>query len=97
MTTNALVFVLSRYFDSDGPRCVEYCTAQGYHIAAVVRDDWAGAMKAVCAGVASVVVVADKEHLDETCTPRMEVAADRPAVEGPRGRRTHMLRRNAAR
>jgi hypothetical protein len=90
---NAIIFVLSRHLETDSATCVSYCLARGYAVAAIVRDDWGAAMKALCTFAASVVVVARLEHLDETCTPRMEVAADMPVTDGPRGERTRLLKR----
>ena len=65
-------------------------------MAAIVMDDYDAALQALCTTEATVLVVAHADRLDETCTPRMEIAASAPVAPGPRGRRTSLLRRNAA-
>lgn len=92
--TSAIVFVLTKHLETDAGLCIDYCAARGYDLAALVRDDWAAALSALHIGVASILVVANVDHLDDSCTPRMEVAAELPVAEGPKGRRIRMLRRN---
>jgi hypothetical protein len=92
--TSAVVFVLTKYLETDTAQCASYCQAMGYDLVAVVKDNYAAALDALCITGAAVLVVATAETLTDECTPRTEIAEDRSAP-GPRGRRIRAFRRNA--
>jgi hypothetical protein len=92
-TTSAVVFVLTRYLESDATQCAAYCAARGYDIAAIVVDNWHGALAQLSQGAATVLVVAELDRMNGN-TPRVEVAGDQSSPT-PAGRRTHAVRRTA--
>lgn len=92
---NAVVYVLTRYLESDTAVCAAYCAAMGYKIAAIVKDDYQAALHELCFPAVTVLVVAKPERLTEQCTPRTEIASLQSGP-GPRGRRIETLRRNVA-
>lgn len=99
--TEAVVFVLTQHLTPDAPRCIDYCLARGYHMKALIKDDWSKAISYITSGLATVLVVADVDHLDPGRTPRIEVVADRlrndpPAGGGERRHRTSRLNRRDA-
>lgn len=93
-TVTAVVFVLTQHLMPDADRCLRYCMANRYNVIGVVRDRWADAMAMLADGRASVLVVADDQHLDPNRQPRIEVVAQQH--DSPRLARTRALRRNAA-
>lgn len=90
--TDAVVFVLSRYLFPDVERCVSHCLVHGYNAVGVVKDNWKQAMDYLNEGKATVLVVADPEHLDPKRSPRIEVAD--PLARRPRHDRTRIIRRD---
>ena len=98
MTTQAIVFVLSKHLMPNAHICYEYCLTLGYHAIGLVRDDWQKACDYASAGEADVIVVADEGDMKPDRTPRVEVVAHDPRFAGPAARpggaeRTHLIRR----
>lgn len=81
--TEAVVFVLSSHLLPDAGRCIDYCRVRGYRMIGVIKDDWRAAIEYIYDGRASVLVVADVDHLDPNRMPRIEVVADRLRNDPP--------------
>lgn len=97
--TSAIAFVLSKYLEADTSACAAYCAARGYQLAAIVKDDYPAALRALCASAATVLVVAHADRLTDECTPRTEMAAGEPVIPtgaDQRRRRTSRLFRPGA-
>jgi len=91
--TSAIVFVATQYLLTDAHRCINHCIAHGYHMVGLVKDDWGKAMEYLHEGKASVLVIADPEHLDPDREPRIEIVADeeKPPAD-PTGRQIRTSR-----
>lgn len=74
--TTAVVFVPDHLFDQHAPECLAYCTACGYEIAGVIQGDWRAALAMLADGLATVIVVARRDHLPPDGGPRIEVASE---------------------
>lgn len=61
-------------------QCLTYCTTMGYDIAGVIHGDWPAALAMLTGGLATVVVVARRDHLPPDGGPRIEVAGEQPAT-----------------
>jgi hypothetical protein len=96
-TTDAVVFVLTRFLLPDADRCIQYCITSGYHMVGLVRDDWGAAMEMLHDGRAEVLVVADPQHLDPHRSPRIEMVSHPPQGGAVRSERSRMVKRTAAR
>ena len=59
-----------------------YCMRCHYQPQAVVHS-WCDVIKMVQAGLAEVVVVARRDHLDPKRTPRIEVVSEQPEPSAP--------------
>jgi hypothetical protein len=95
VTTNAVIFALTRYLENDATVCTAYCTARGYEVAAIVVNNWHAALALLAEGAATVLVVAELDRIAGQ-TPRVEVAGAQSSPTET-GRRTRALRRNAGR
>jgi hypothetical protein len=92
--TAAIVFVMSRYLLRDAARCIDYCRVQGYNMVGLIKDDWAAAIALTRKGEAEIIVVADPQHIDPDCKPRMEFVSHPPMPgAGPAGIRPGVARR----
>lgn len=76
-------------------QCMTHAAANGYHITGLVTGDWGKAAGYVARGVAGVLLVARREHLDPHREPRVELALPGSALTGPDVREVSgsMLRR----
>jgi hypothetical protein len=81
--------------------CLAHCDRRGYTVT-MVAHDWDGALQALGAGLATVVVLARREHFDPTWKPRLEFVGQqtrdlhRPELRAPwgetgSGRRPHII------
>lgn len=69
--------------------CIDHCERRGYTVV-TFSSDWIGALKALAAGLASVVVLARHEHFDPSWEPRVEFCGEDTIAL----RRPHLKPRN---
>lgn len=68
--------------------CLDHCERRGYRVT-MVAHDWEGALQALGAGLATVVVLARREHFDPSWKPRLEFVGQqtrdlrRPELRAP--------------
>lgn len=83
---NAVIFVPTPTADRWIKVCAEYATSRRYTIVAVVSG-WTDAVQMVTDGHASVLVVAQRDHLHPRREPRMEVVTEMTSAPVPGRRR----------
>lgn len=74
--------------------CIDHCERRGYTVV-TFASDWTGTLKALRAGLATVVVLGRREHFDPSWEPRVEFCGDetialrrphlKPRNDGPQG------------
>jgi hypothetical protein len=91
--TSAVLYVVSKYLETDTAQCAAFCSARGYEIAAVVKDDYGAALKMLCTMTAAVLVVAHPDRLTADCTPRTEIVGGEPVIPAAANHRRRRTRR----
>lgn len=95
--TTAVIFVPDHLVEQFAPQCLAYCTARGYTIAGVIQGDWQAALAMLADELATVIVVARRDHLPADGGPRIEVASETTATREPNQRPDSPRRRRPRR
>jgi hypothetical protein len=87
--TRALIYIPpGKMNDLQANQCLDHCLKRGYQVAGVIKGDWDAVLKALDDGLATVVVVARRTHLDPSWESQIEFVGKRT-----RDLTSHMLGR----
>lgn len=94
--TTAVIFIPAEHLATYSAACFDYCAARSYEVVGLVTTSSEAATRMLVDGIANVMVVARRDHLDPEREPRVEVLAEQ-ASPAPRQQRTRIIPRDAAR
>lgn len=76
MPERAIIYVPHDHMEHCTILCLEYAQQAGYVVEGIVVDRWEDAQSMALAGVADIVIVAERSQLPPDRAPRIEVVAE---------------------